>query len=136
VSTRLDTTERAIAVGVGMTTDDLTEIFTDDAVVWSPIHYSTTLDELAEAIADRELAFDNHVVTIRSIDLVGDRIYVEWQLEADHVDAYVLTDDAVIEATGNHVFMGVASVVEFREDKVAAVRSYFDSLAFLEQIIS
>lgn len=135
MGTRLDTAERALAVAVGMTSDDIADIFTDDAVVWSPILYSTSIDELTEAFADRDLAFANHVVAIRSIDQVGDRVYIEWQLDADHVDAYVLTDDAVIEATGNHVFVGVASIVEFRGDKVAAVRSYFDSIAFLEQIL-
>jgi len=94
------------------------------------------MEPVAEAFADRELAFDNHVVTIRSIDAIGNRVYVEWQLDADQVDAYMLTDDAVIEKTGRHVFMGIASVVDFRGDKIAAVRSYFDSLAFLEQIVA
>lgn len=135
MASRIDIAERALAAGVGMTSDDVSEIFTDDAVVWSPILYSTSLDELSEAFADRDLAFDNHVITIRSIDQVGDRVYIEWQLDADHVDAYVLIDDDVIEATGRHVFVGVASVVEFRGDKVAASRSYFDTVAFLEQIL-
>jgi len=135
MGTRLDIAERALAVGVGMTSDDIAEIFTDDAVVWSPILYSTSLDELAETFADRDLAFANHVVAIRSIEQVGNRVYIEWQLEADHVDAYVLTDDDVIEATGNHVVVGVASVLEFRDGKVASARSYFDSMAFLEQIL-
>jgi ketosteroid isomerase-like protein len=135
MGTKIDLTERALAVGVGMTDDDVTEIFTDDVVVWSPIMYSTSLDDLAAAFTDRELGFDNHVVSIRSIDQVGDRVYVEWRLEADHVAAYILDEDAVIEATDRHVFMGVASVVEFRGDKIAAVRSYFDTLAFLEQIV-
>ena len=75
-------------------------------------------------------------MTIRSIDEIGSKVYVEWQLDADQVDGYVLTDDAVIESTGRHVFMGVASVLDFRGDKVSAVRSYFDSLAFLEQIVA
>ncbi len=136
MSSRIELAERALAAGVGMSEDDLSEIFTDDATVWSPIMFAAGTDELAEAFADRELAFDNHVVTIRSIDAIGSKVYVEWQLDADHVDAYVLTDDAVIESTGRHVFMGVASVFDFRGDKVSAVRSYFDSLAFLEQIIS
>ncbi len=136
MSARTDLVVRALAAGVGMTEDDLSEIFTDDATVWSPIMFATGPEELAEAFVDRELAFDNHVVTIRSIDEIGAKVYVEWQLDADQVDAYVLTDDAIIEATGRHVFMGVASVVDFRGDKVCAVRSYFDSLAFLEQIVS
>jgi ketosteroid isomerase-like protein len=135
MSTRIDIAERALAVGVGMTTDDITEIFTEDATVWSPIMFSTSLEELVEAFADRERAFDNHLVTIRSIDQVGARVYVEWQLDADHVEAFELADDAMIEATGRHVFMGVASVIDFRGDKIAAVRSYFDSLAFLEQVV-
>jgi len=136
MSTRIDLVERALAAGVGMSDDDLSAIFTDDASVWSPIMFANGTAELAEAFADRELAFDNHVVTIRSIDAIGNRVYVEWQLDADQVDAYMLTDDAVIEKTGRHVFMGIASVVDFRGDKIAAVRSYFDSLAFLEQIVA
>ena len=135
MSARIDLVERALAAGVGMSEDDLSEIFTDDATVWSPIMFATGPEELAEAFVDRELAFDNHVVSIRSIDEFGARVFVEWQLDADHVDASVLTDDAVIEETGRHVFMGVASVFDFRGDKVCAVRSYFDSLALLEQIV-
>jgi ketosteroid isomerase-like protein len=135
VSARTDIVERALAAGVGMSGADLSEIFTDDASVWSPIMFAAGTAELAEAFADRELAFDNHVVSIRSIDEFGARVFVEWQLDAEHVDAYVLTDDAIIEQTGRHVFMGVASVFDFRGDKVCAVRSYFDSLALLEQIV-
>jgi ketosteroid isomerase-like protein len=135
VSARTDLVERALAAGVGMSDDDLLEIFTEDASVWSPIMFANGTAALAEAFADRELAFDNHVVSIRSIDEFGARVFVEWQLDADHVDAYVLTDDAIIEQTGRHVFMGVASVFDFRGDKVCAVRSYFDSLALLEQIV-
>ena len=41
MSARTDLVERALAAAVGMTDDDLSEIFTDDATVWSPIMFAT-----------------------------------------------------------------------------------------------
>ena len=41
----------------------------------------------------------------------------------------------MIDATGAHVYMGGVSIAEYSGDKIRAVRTYFDDLAFLEQLI-
>jgi ketosteroid isomerase-like protein len=135
MSERQDTLVRALIVAFGAGTDDLGELFTDDAEVWSPNMYATSLAEVTEAFGDREEAFSNQAVTVRSIDEIGNKVVAEWRLDADHTGRLMFDDENWIDATGAHVYMGGVSIAEYSGDKIRAVRTYFDDLAFLEQLI-
>ncbi len=135
MSARQDNLLRVLAVAFGAGTDDLGSLFTEDAVVWSPNMYATSLAEVTEAFGDRETAFSNQTVTVRSIDEVGNKVVAEWRIDADHTGRLVFDDENWIDATGAHVYMGGVSIAEYSGDKIRTVRTYFDDLAFLEQLI-
>jgi ketosteroid isomerase-like protein len=124
----------ALEAEVGGAPADLGTLFTDDVVGWSPYATVSGLAALAELAALREEAFSNVVITFRGLDEVGNKAFAEWLVEADHTGPLVLSEDAVLEATGRHVQLPGVTVADFREGKIRSYRTYFDDLSLIEQI--
>jgi hypothetical protein len=132
---RKDVMVKAMEAEVGSADVDLGTLFTDDVVGWSPYASISGLTALAELSALRDIAFSNVVIGLRSVDEVGNRVYAEWLIEADHTGPLVLDDDVVLEATGRHVVLPGVSVADFRDGKIGSYRTYFDDLSMIEQIV-
>jgi hypothetical protein len=126
---------KALEAEVGSTSVDLATLFTDDVVGWSPYATVSGLAGLSELSALRDIAFDNVVILLRGVDEVGNRVYAEWVIEADHTGPLVLDDDVVLDPTGRHVQLAGCSVADFREGKISSFRTYFDDLSMIEQIV-
>ena len=132
---RKDVMVKALEAEVGSAAVDLDTLFTDDVVGWSPYASVSGLSALAELSALREIAFSDVVILLRGVDEVGNRVYAEWLIEADHTGPLVLDDDVVVEATGRHVQLAGMSVADFRDGKIRSFRTYFDDLSLIEQIV-
>ena len=127
---------KALEAEVGSSSVDLDTLFTDDVVGWSPYASVSGLTALAELSALRDIAFSNVVLQLRAVDEVGNRVYAEWLIEADHTGPLVLDDDVVLEGTGRHVLLPGVSVADFRDRKIRSYRTYFDDLSMIEQIVN
>ena len=132
---RKDVMVKALEAEVGDSSVDLGKLFTDDVVGWSPYASVSGLSALAELSALRDIAFSNVAILLRGVDEVGNRVYAEWLIEADHTGPLVLDEDVVLEATGRHVQLAGVSVADFRDGKIGSYRTYFDDLSMLEQIV-
>ena len=132
---RKDVMVKALEAEVGSAEVDLDTLFTDDVVGWSPYASISGLTALAELSALRDIAFSNVVIMLRGVDEVGNRVYAEWLIEADHTGPLVLDEDVALEATGRHVQLAGVSVADFREGKIRSYRTYFDDLSMIEQIV-
>jgi ketosteroid isomerase-like protein len=132
---RKEVLSNALRAEAGDASVDLETLFTDDVVGWSPYAAVSGLTALAVISALREAAFSNVVITFRGLDEVGNKAYAEWLVEADHTGPLVLSEDAVLEATGRHVQLAGATVADFRGGKIRSFRTYFDDLSLIEQII-
>jgi ketosteroid isomerase-like protein len=132
---RKDVMVKALEAEVGSDEVDLGTLFTDDVVGWSPYASISGLTALAELSALRDIAFSNVVIMLRGVDEVGNRVYAEWLIEADHTGPLVLDEDVALEATGRHVQLAGVSVADFREGKIRSYRTYFDDLSMIEQIV-
>ena len=132
---RRDVLLKALEAEMGETAEDLTELCTDDVVGWSPLVSISGLPALAELSALRELAFSNVVLLTRGLDEVGNKVFAEWVVEADHTGPYVLGDEAVIEPTGRRVKLAGVTVAEFRGEKIRSFRTYFDDVSLIEQLV-
>ena len=126
---------RAVEAVVGAGHDEPGSLFTDDVHSWSPTLNVQSLDELSEALNDRDAALSNVAVAVRSLHSSGGRVMAEWRLDADHTGPLVLNDDMTVPATGRHIHIGGATFADFRGDKIRALRSYFDEMALMEQIL-
>src|SRR5206468_8678043 len=133
--TRKDVLLKAIEAEVGVAPVDLSTLFTEDAVGWSPYASVSGLPALAELAARREEAFSNVVVMFRGLDEVGNKAYAEWLIEADHTGPLVIDEGAELEPTGRRVQLAGVTVADFREGKIKSYRTYFDDLTMLEQVV-
>ena len=131
---RKDVLQQAIEAEVGGESADLSTLFTDDVVGWSPYASVSGLDGLAALAALRDVAFSNVVIMFRGLDEVGNKAFAEWVIEADHTGPLVLSEDAIVEATGRHVKLPGATVADFRDGKIRSYRTYFDDVSLIEQI--
>jgi len=134
-ASRKDVLLKAIEAEVAGESVDLGTLFTDDVVGWSPYASVSGLTALAELAALREVAFSNVVVMFRGLDEVGNKAFAEWVIEADHTGPLVLSEDAILEATGQHVELPGVTVADFREGKIRSYRTYFDDISLIEQIV-
>ena len=132
---RKDVLLKALEAEVGGGSADLGTLFTDDVVGWSPYATVSGLTALAEVAALRDVAFSNVVLSFRGLDEVGNKAFAEWSIEADHTGPLVLSEDAVLEATGRHVQLAGATVADFRDGKIRSYRTYFDDISLIEQLV-
>jgi ketosteroid isomerase-like protein len=132
---RRDVLLKALEAEAGVASVNLGTLFTDDVVGWSPYATVSGLTALADIAALREEAFSNVAIGLRGLDEVGNKAYAEWLIEADHTGPLVLSDDAVVEATGRHVQLPGVTVADFREGKIRSYRTYFDDVSLIEQIV-
>jgi ketosteroid isomerase-like protein len=132
---RKDVLLKALEAEIGSTSVDLSTLFTDDVVGWSPYASLSGLSSVADLAGLRELAFSDISISLRGLDEAGNKAFAEWVIEADHTGPFVLTEDAVLEATGRHVQLAGVTVADFRGGKIRSFRTYFDDLSLIEQLI-
>jgi ketosteroid isomerase-like protein len=132
-ATRSDVLLEALQAEAGGS-NDVTALFTEDVVGWSPYASVSGLTAVAELSVLREEAFSNVVIGVRGVDESANRAFAEWVLEADHTGPFLL-GDTVIDGTGHHVELPGVTVADFRDGKIASFRSYFDDLALIDQIV-
>lgn len=114
----------------------LSELFTDDAVVWSPNLLTTSRAELAEALTFRVEAFSNVSIQFDGVDVFGGKGFVEFRVSADFTGPFVIDEEVTIEPNGRRLELGLAAVAEFESGKIRALRAYFDDSVLLEQMIA
>ena len=95
---------------------------------------ASSLEELEEAFDDRNEALGNLAVVITGLDVIDNKAFAEWVMEADHVGPLVI-DDVRVEPSGRRLQLGGATIAEFEGHRIRAFRTYFDTLALLEQMI-
>ena len=113
----------------------LPELFTDDVSGWSPNMLVVSLDELTETVADREDALTEVDLEINSLDVFGNKGFVEYRVRAVFSGPFVIDDSATIDPNGHELVLGAAMVAEFGEGKISAFRNYFDEFALLDQML-
>jgi ketosteroid isomerase-like protein len=108
---------------------------TDDVTCWSPSMVVGSRAELTEMLSMPEEALSPVVLSVDSLDVLGDRAIVEWRVEAVFSGPFLLDDDLLIEPTGRPVALAGMTVAEFRDGRISALRIYFDDAALLEQMV-
>jgi ketosteroid isomerase-like protein len=132
---RAEVVRQVLLAGLTGEVGDLAELFTEDVVGWTPNLTVSSLAEIETSFGARDEMLSNVELDLRSVDVLGDKVIVEWQVAADHTGAMAVDDDLVIEATGRRILLAGVMVAEFRDHRIAVFRTYFDDLALMEQIL-
>jgi ketosteroid isomerase-like protein len=128
--------QRAIEACVLGDVAALPEMFTSDVSGWSPNMLVSSLDELTEVVADREDALSNVSIQVDSLDVFGNKGFMEYRLTAVFSGPLVVDADTVIEPNGGEIMLGAALVAEFSDGKISAFRNYFDDASLMEQMLA
>jgi len=114
----------------------LDTLFTDDVSVWSPTMFAIGIDQLRENLALREVAFSDVAINITSLGVLGNKGFVEFQVEATFSGPFVINDDIAIDPNGRALVLAAAAIADFKGDRIRAVRAYFDDATLLEQMLA
>jgi ketosteroid isomerase-like protein len=125
---------RAMAACVDGEVTALTELFSDDVVVWSPAFSGQGVPELVAGLTAIREAFSHPDVQLTPLEVGGDFACVEWCISLLHTGRVVLSDDWVIEATGLPVVVHGVTVAEFEGERICALRQYWNEFTLLEQL--
>ena len=135
-NSRAEVLQRALEACITGDVEALPELFTADVSAWSPQVLARSLDELKETVAGREDALSDVKLEINSLDVFGNKGFVEYRLSAVFSGPLVLDEDTIVEPTGGKILLGAALVAEFDGDKISAFRNYFDDASLLEQMVA
>ena len=132
---RKDVLLSALETELGIGSADLSTLFTDDVVGWSPLASVSGLADLTGVDTPAQVAFSNVALSLRGLDEVGNKAFAEWLIEADHTGTLVLNENAALDATGRHIQMAGVTVADFRDGKIRSYRTYFDDASLIEQLV-
>ncbi|HUK94216.1 MAG TPA: ester cyclase [Gaiellaceae bacterium] len=127
--------ERALEACFNGEVDALPGLFTENVSGWSPNMLVSSIDELAEVVKERDASLSDVSLQIDALDVVGNKGYAEYRVNAVFSGPFHVDEETAIEPTGREVLIGAAIVAEFAGDKVSAFRNYFDNAALLEQML-
>jgi hypothetical protein len=127
--------EHAIRVAVAGGPGNLHDVLAPDAVGWSPTFNFSSRDEV-------EVALQNAMATLVVLEFEVDALFwvppvavAEWRLEAMQTSPILVGDDLLVEGGAQPITLCGASIVGFREDRVATIHTYFDEAALIEQVV-
>lgn len=109
-------------------------LFTDDVTFTSPHLALTSRASVQLVLGVPEDSLSDVAIVLRTLDTAGDGLVAEWRLEATFSGVLLFDDSLLIEPTGGRVELTGASVAEFRDGRICAVRHYFDDSELLDTI--
>ena len=131
---RKDVLMKALEAEISGGSDDLSTLFTDDVIGWSP--YATVSG--MKALRTCRLSVSSRSRTSSSCSGArrsGQQGVRRMACRSRPHRALVLGEDASLEATGQHVQLAGVTVADFREGKIRSYRTYFDDLSLIEQLV-
>ena len=114
----------------------LGSLFTDDVTAWSPNLLAVGLDDLAQNLASRETTFSDVAVNITSVGILGNKGFAEFEVAATFSGPFVINDAVALEPNGRQLLLGAAAIADFKGDRIASLRAYFDDATLLEQMLA
>lgn len=127
---------RAIEACVAGDVAPLPELFTTDVRGWGPHMMVKSLDELKQAVVEREDALSNIELEINGLDVHGNKGFAEYRVQALFSEPLKVDDETVLDPNGRKIVVGAALIAEFDGDKISTFRNYFDDASLLEQLVA
>jgi hypothetical protein len=136
---RAATLRRAIEIFISPDDESLAtldQLVTDDVTVWTPNMLAVGLSDLQVNLSFRESAFSDVDIQFDTLDVFGSRGLAEFRVAGTFSGPFVIEEAVVIEPNQHKLLLGVATVADFEQSKIKAVRAYFDDASLLEQMLA
>ncbi len=131
---RAATLERALRAGIDRDAAALREVLTEDVRAWTPTLSTSSLTELVEELGRGDDAFTDLELTVVPLDVGGDHACIEWTVQMTHTGPLLLPDGTTADPSGTRVTVHGTTVAEFLDDRICAVRQYWNELTVLDQL--
>jgi ketosteroid isomerase-like protein len=131
---RVEILVRALRARIEGDSSLVAELCTDDVRTWAPGWSSSSAAELVAELDRRDDAFSDLELEVWPLDVSGDYACIEWCVSMTHTGELTLPGDATVEPTGIRVELHGVTIAEFHDDRICAIRQYWDELAVLEQL--
>ena len=131
---RAATLERALRAGLEGDRNTLQQLLTDDVRAWTPTLSTSSLTELLGELDRRVDAFADIELTVDPLDVSGDFACVEWTVRMTHSGRLELPDGTSVEPSGIPITLHGVTVAEFEDDRICALRQYWDEFTVLDQL--
>jgi hypothetical protein len=127
------------AILIGERNDELEDWIAPEALVWSPVHHSSSRAELLGGLhdpGDDDDTLSEVVIESTSMDVALPRVYLEWRLTARFSHPCFIDDDLLVEPTGRLVETAGVLVTTLADDVIISAHCYYDDSALLEQLVA
>lgn len=108
---------------------------TVDAACWSPSMSFTSRSEAEDALAGQPGALAVEKFRVGSLWWCEPVAIAEWHVDASLVGPLLVGDEVLVDRPGRHVDICGASIAAFRDGRIAAMHTYFDEAALIEQVL-
>jgi len=125
---------RALRASVDGDASAIADVYTDDVRAWTPALFADSRAELATEFERRDDAFSDIELEVVPLDVTGDYACAEWTVAMTHTGPLTVADGMTVEPTGIRVTLHGATVAEFRDERICALRQYWDELSVYEQL--
>lgn len=112
----------------------VSDLCTEDVKVWTPVLSVSSRDELISALERGNDAFSDAEAEIVPLDVAGPYACAEWSVSLTHTGTLEASDGTAVEPTGARVTVHGATVAEFRDERICALRQYWDESGVFEQL--
>jgi ketosteroid isomerase-like protein len=123
----------ALHAGLNADQASLARLYTDDVKAWTPSQATASAAELLAELERRDEAFSDVELAVTPLDVGDDYACAEWRVSMSHTGTLELRE-ASFEPTGLRITVNGVTVAEFRDDRICALRQYWDELAVFEQL--
>jgi ketosteroid isomerase-like protein len=130
---RADALVRALHASVEADVKALRAVCTSDVKVFAPELAASSIDDLVGDIARRDVAFGEFSLDVVPLDVGGAQAGAEWVVTMTH-RAGVRLAGRDVEGTGARVTVYGATIAQFREERISALRQYWDETSLLLQL--
>jgi ketosteroid isomerase-like protein len=112
----------------------ISELYTDDVKAWGPALSASSASDLMAEFERRDDAFSEVQLDVMPLDAGGAFACVEWRVTMTHTGPLVLADGATLEPTGARITVHGTTIAEFHDERICALRQYWDELSVFEQL--
>jgi hypothetical protein len=113
----------------------LGEVLTPDAIGWSPTLQFASRAEAEAALDECDSRLSIARFSIDRLWWSSFNAFAEWSAEVVPTGPFLVGDDVLIDSSERRVFLVGASVVYLAGDRIAAIHTYFDDAALIEQLL-
>jgi SnoaL-like polyketide cyclase len=108
-------------------------VCTEDVRVFARGWSAASVSKLCEIVERNDEAFDDVEMTIAPLPVNGGFAAAEWQVAMAHVGPLTFGDE-VLDPSGLRIVVRGCTIAEFDNERICALRQYWDEISVLEQL--